>query len=89
MDEQANKNSGKGGNKKQDYDKLGGKKQERYVNLEKKTGHKKRNAQPQTPAEKKKEEEVKNITLPEIMTVRELADKMKIQASAIVKKLFM
>ena len=84
-----NKNSGKGGNKKQDYDKLGGKKQERYVNLEKKTGHKKRNAQPQTPAEKKKEEEVKNITLPEIMTVRELADKMKIQASAIVKKLFM
>ena len=84
-----NKNGGKGGNKKQEYDKLGGKKQERYVNLEKKTGHKKRNAQPQTPAEKKKEEEVKNITLPEIMTVRELADKMKVQASAIVKKLFM
>ncbi|MCU6761355.1 Translation initiation factor IF-2 [uncultured Roseburia sp.] len=73
--------------KKQNYDKTGGKKQERYVNLEKKTGHKKRNAQPQQPAEKK--EEVKTIILPEIMTVRELADKMKIQASAIVKKLFL
>ena len=76
----------KNNNKKQDYDKLG-KKQERYVNLEKKTGHKKKNAQPQQPAEKK--DEIRTIVLPEVMTVRELADKMKVQPSVIVKKLFM
>ena len=39
--------------------------------------------------QEKKEEEIKNIVLPETMTIRELADKMKIQAAAIVKKLFM
>ena len=73
--------------KKQDYEKKN-KKQEQYVNLEKKTGHKKRNAVPQQPSEKKTDE-VRTITLPEVMTVRELADKMKVQASEIVKKLFM
>ncbi len=41
------------------------------------------------PAPEKKEDEIKNIVLPETMTIRELADKMKIQAAAIVKKLFM
>ena len=43
--------------------------------------------------EKKKEEVVeeviKVITLPETITIKELADKMKLQPSAIVKKLFM
>ena len=43
--------------------------------------------------EKKKEETVeeviKVITLPETITIKELADKMKIQPSAIVKKLFL
>ncbi len=41
--------------------------------------------------EKKEEvvEEIKVITLPEVLTIKELADKMKIQPSAIVKKLFM
>ena len=73
--------------KKQDYEKKN-RKQEQYINLEKKTGHKKRNAQPQAPVEKK-EDEVRTITLPEVMTVRELADKMKVQATEIVKKLFM
>ena len=73
--------------KKPDYEKKN-KRQEHYVNLEKKTGHKKRNAQPQPPAEKKPNE-IRTITLPELMTVRELADKMKIQASEIVKKLFL
>ncbi|HIR93221.1 MAG TPA: translation initiation factor IF-2 [Candidatus Egerieimonas intestinavium] len=42
----------------------------------------------QQPKEEKKEE-IKEIKLPEKMTVRELADKMKIQPSVIVKKLFM
>ena len=36
-----------------------------------------------------KKEEVKEITLPEKLTIRELADKMKMQPSVIVKKLFM
>ena len=38
---------------------------------------------------KKEEEEIKEITLPESLTIKELADKMKIQPSALVKKLFM
>ncbi len=35
------------------------------------------------------EEQIKVITLPESITIKELADKMKIQPSAIVKKLFL
>lgn len=35
------------------------------------------------------EEQIKVITLPESLTIKELADKMKIQPSAIVKKLFL
>jgi len=35
------------------------------------------------------EEQIKVITLPETLTIKELADKMKIQPSAIVKKLFL
>ena len=43
---------------------------------------------PQPKAEPK-EEEIKVITIPEIITIGELAAKMKIQASALVKKLFL
>ena len=78
----------RGNAKKQEHDKLG-KKQENYVNLEKHSGHKKRNQQPQTPQQKSAEEEIKTITLPEHLTIKELADKMKVQASVIVKKLFL
>ncbi len=39
--------------------------------------------------EEKKKVEVKEITLPEKITIRELAEKMKMQPSVIVKKLFM
>ncbi len=39
--------------------------------------------------EEKKEEVVTEITLPEKITIRELAEKMKMQPAAIVKKLFM
>jgi len=41
--------------------------------------------------EKKEEvvEEIKVITLPEVLTIKELADKMKMQPSVIVKKLFL
>ncbi len=41
----------------------------------------------QKPEEKKPE--IKEITLPEKMTIRELAEKMKMQPSVIVKKLFL
>ncbi len=46
----------------------------------------------QKPVHQHKEEkkpEVKEITLPEKLTIRELAEKMKMQPSVIVKKLFM
>ena len=35
------------------------------------------------------EEEIKQITIPEVLTIKELADKMKMNASVIVKKLFL
>ncbi len=35
------------------------------------------------------EEQIKVITLPETLTIKELADKMKLQPSAIIKKLFL
>ncbi|MBQ6321576.1 MAG: translation initiation factor IF-2 [Lachnospiraceae bacterium] len=37
----------------------------------------------------KEEEKIKSITIPETLTIKELADKLKIQPSAIVKKLFL
>ncbi len=73
-------------NKNQDYDKLGSKKQERYINLEKNGGKKKK---PQPQPQPKEEDTIRSISLPEHMTIKELADKMKVQASAIVKKLFL
>ena len=74
-------------NRRQEHDKLGGKRQENYVNLEKHGGKKKPQQQPQKP--KEDEDVIKTITLPEKMTIRELADCMKVQPSVIVKKLFM
>jgi len=43
------------------------------------------------PPQKKeaKVEEIKTITIPEVITIKELADKMKLQPSVIVKKLFL
>ncbi|MBR5316174.1 MAG: translation initiation factor IF-2, partial [Firmicutes bacterium] len=73
-------------NKKNDYDVLGGKKQERFVNLEK-NGGKKKPQQPQQP--KQEEDTIKTLVLPEKLTIKDLADKMKIQPAMIVKKLFL
>ena len=56
---------------------------------EKKAG---RFIKPVKPVEKpveKKEDEIRTVTLPDRMTIRELADILKIQAAAIVKKLFL
>ncbi len=41
------------------------------------------------PKQEEKKPEVKEITLPEKMTIREMAEAMKMQPSVIVKKLFM
>lgn len=35
------------------------------------------------------EEQIKTITLPDVLTLRDLADKMKLQPSALIKKLFL
>ena len=80
-------------NQKQTKDKTkdktkGPKKQERLVNLEKATGKHKKPQQAPAPVEKK-EDEIRTIILPEKLTIKELADAMKVQASAIVKKLFL
>ena len=44
---------------------------------------------PEKKASDTVEEQIKVITLPETLTIKDLADKMKIQPSAIVKKLFL
>lgn len=41
------------------------------------------------PVKQESEEDIKQITIPESLTIRELADKMKMPAAALVKKLFM
>lgn len=80
-DKDRNKNS----KQRNDYDALGGKKQERFINLEKNGGKKK----PQQPQPKQEEDVIKTLVLPEKLTIKELADKMKVQPAMIVKKLFL
>ncbi len=76
------------GNNQRHEKELMGKKKERFDNLEKKTRGKK-NQQPAPKPQQKEEETIKTITLPEKMTIKELADRMKVQVSAIIKKLFL
>lgn len=72
--------------KKPAYDKKEPKKKENFLNLEKKSLRKK----PQgAPKQEEKIDEIKTVILPEILTIRDLAEKMKLQPSAIVKKLFL
>lgn len=44
---------------------------------------------PEKKAEEAAVEQIKVITIPETLTIKDLADKMKLQPSAIIKKLFM
>ncbi len=93
--EMAPSNNGKGGRrddkkKKNNNDRdnnLGGKKQERFINLEKNGGKKKKNNAPKAP--ERNMDEVLTITIPDRITIKDLADKMKVQSSAVVKTLFM
>ncbi|MCI8371058.1 MAG: translation initiation factor IF-2 [Lachnospiraceae bacterium] len=50
---------------------------------------KNKNNKPSPQNRKEQEETIKTIQLPETLTISELADKMKVKASEIVKKLFM
>ena len=80
-------NNDRRSNRHQDHDKLGSKRQENYVNLEKHGGKKKPAPQPQKP--KEEEDVIKTITIPDKLTIKELADYMKLQPSVIIKNLFM
>ena len=60
-----------------------------YDDIETKLPKKGAFIKPAPIVKEEKVDEVKTVILPEIVTIKELADKMKIQASAIVKKLFL
>ncbi len=77
--QRSNKGKGKDDHKKKDY---------RHEEEERMPKGKKQMQKPQ-PKEQKQEEEIKSIIIPEVLTIKELADKMKIVPSVIVKKLFM
>ena len=70
-----------------DYDALGSKKQERFVNLERK-GRTKHHA-PSNKAPERNMEELMSIIIPEHITVKELAEKMMVKPTDVVKDLFM
>ena len=74
--------------KEKDYRNNNEEQEERMSKLSK-PGKKQSAPQKPQPKEEKQEEQVKVITVPETITIQELAEKMKLQPSAIVKKLFM
>ncbi len=82
---QSNKRKGNDAHKKKDY--------RRDEDDEKMLKGKKKNDKPQLQKpqqkEQKVEEEIKSIVIPEVLTIKELADKMKIVPSVIIKKLFL
>ncbi len=77
--QRSNKGKGKDDHKKKDY---------RHDEEERLPKGKKQMHKPQ-PKEQKQQEEIKSIVIPEVLTIKELADKMKIVPSVIVKKLFL
>ena len=70
-----------------DHDALG-RKEEHYINLEK-NGGKKKTKNNNNKVEKRDPDEIITIEVPDRISIRDLADKMKIQASEIIKKLFL
>ena len=83
---QRSKGKGKEDHKKKDYRRE--EEEGRSAKGKKKNEPKQQFQKPQQ-REQKVEEEIKSIVLPEVLTIKELADKMKIVPSVIVKKLFM
>ena len=72
-------------NKKKEY------RDEAFEGRAKKGKKQKQTAEVKKPQAKpeKKEEQIKQIVIPEVLTIKELADKMKVVPSVIVKKLFL
>ena len=86
--EQRGNTAGKKKKQKQERGDALGKKQERFVNLEKNGGKKRTKGQTQKK-ETRSADEILTLTLPDHLTIRELADKMKVQPAMIIKKLFL
>ena len=88
-EQKPSRNKPKDAHKKKEYNRN----EENEDRLQKGKTGKNNNAQPKMvkPQPKKEvvEEQIKQITIPEVLTIQELADAMKIQPSVIVKKLFM
>ena len=88
-EQKPSRNKPKDAHKKKEYNRN----EENEDRLKKGKNGKNNNAQPKMvkPQPKKEvvEEQIKQITIPEVLTIQELADAMKIQPSVIVKKLFM
>ena len=83
---QRSKGKGKDDHKKKDYRRE--EEEGRLAKGKKKPDQKQQLQKPQK-VQQKVEEEIKSIVIPEVLTIKELADKMKIVPSVIVKKLFM
>ena len=83
---QQRKNKGKEDFKKKDYRKDD---EDRMPKGRKQKNDQKQQMQKPQQKEQKVEETIKSIVIPEVLTIKELADKMKIVPSVIVKKLFM
>ncbi len=88
-EQKPSRNKPKDAHKKKEYNRN----EENEDRVQKGKKGKNNNAQPKMvkPQPKKEvvEEQIKQITIPEVLTIQELADAMKIQPSVIVKKLFM
>ena len=88
-EQKPSRNKPKDAHKKKEYNRN----EENEDRLQKGKKGKNNNVQPKMvkPQPKKEvvEEQIKQITIPEVLTIQELADAMKIQPSVIVKKLFM
>ena len=85
MDQKPQRNKGKQDHKKKDYNQGKAGKNNKILLAQEKAA----SLQKPQAKEEKKEEKIKQIVLPAILTIKELAEKMKIQPSVIVKKLFL
>lgn len=83
---QRSKNKGKDDYKKKDYRNDD---DDRMPKGKKQKNEPKQQIQKPKQQEQKVEETIKSIIIPEVLTIKDLADKMKIVPSVIVKKLFM
>ncbi len=85
----------KKGNRQKDIDKYDKKFQnetmeyENQVKVKKKKGQRPEIAEKKPEPKKKEEDTIKSVELPEVVTIQELAERIKIVPSALIKKLFL